>query len=87
MKKTVLMGFVFLTLVSGGAFAHDKKAMMKMTPEQRQNMAMMHEKMAACLRTDKPIGDCKTEMRKSCKEMGAMACPMMKHAGHETMPE
>src|ERR1035437_9355343 len=49
-----------------------------MTTEQRQKMAVTHEKMAACLRSDKPISDCHEEMRKACKETsGKDGCPMM----------
>lgn len=35
-----------------------------LTKEQRQKMADVHEKMAACLRSDKPIEDCHAEMMK-----------------------
>jgi hypothetical protein len=41
-------------------------------------MAALHEQMAACLRSDKSIADCQTEMMKSCRDtMGTQACPMM----------
>ena len=49
-----------------------------MSQEQRQKMAVAHEKMAACLRTDRAVADCQSEMMKSCKDvMGHGACPMM----------
>jgi len=48
------------------------------TKESREKMAVLHEQMAACLRSDKPLADCHSEMRKSCKEsMGDQGCPMM----------
>ena len=51
---------------------------MKMTPEQRQTMAAAHEKMAACLRSDRPLSECRNEMMQAChKMMGKEGCPMM----------
>src|SRR6185503_11117925 len=48
-----------------------------MTKETREKMAVLHEQMAACLRSDKPIADCHAEMMKSCKQsMGDQGCPM-----------
>ena len=47
--------------------------------EMREKMATFHERMAACLRSDKPIADCHTEMMKNAREvMGKDGCPMMK---------
>lgn len=43
--------------------------------EQREKMAANHEKMSACLRSDKPLKDCHDEMRKSCEENKG-SCPM-----------
>jgi hypothetical protein len=46
-------------------------------------MAVIHEKMAACLRSDRPIADCRAEMLNTCQEtMGATGCPMMGPGGH-----
>ncbi len=46
--------------------------------ETREKMAVVHEQMAACLRSDKSLADCHTEMMKSCKEsLGDQGCPMM----------
>jgi hypothetical protein len=46
--------------------------------EMREQMATVHEKMAACLRSDKGFADCRDEMQKNCSEMmGQQACPMM----------
>lgn len=58
------------------ALAHDMDMMNKeLTKEQRAVMADHHEKMAACLRSDKPMKQCHEEMEKHCKEAGAN-CPM-----------
>lgn len=59
--------------------AGDKKEMPKMTKEQREKMATLHDKMAACLRSEKAMPDCRDEMKKSCSEMGEEGCPMMHH--------
>lgn len=55
------------------------KEMKEPSKEDRAKMADLHDKMAACLRSDKPMKDCKDEMHKSCESMGD-SCPM--HAGH-----
>ena len=44
------------------------------TPEMRKKMVEMHQMMADCLKSDKPIKECKQEMMKHC--------PMMKETGH-----
>jgi hypothetical protein len=50
----------------------------KPSKEQRERMAALHEKMAACLRSDKEFSVCRDEMRKSCQAMsGEQGCPMM----------
>ena len=48
------------------------------TAEQRQKMAEVHQKMADCLRSDRPIAECRSEMATACHDMmGAGGCPMM----------
>ena len=55
-----------------------KNAAAEMTKEQRENMAAMHEKMAGCLRSDKAMNECRTEMMGQCQAMmGGDGCPMM----------
>ena len=52
------------------------------SPEVRQQMAAVHQKMAECLRSDRPIAECKAEMMKNCHEMmGESGCPMMGSSG------
>lgn len=49
-----------------------------MTVEQRQKMAGLHEKMAVCLRSARPVTECHDEIMKGCKDvMGKETCPMM----------
>jgi hypothetical protein len=46
--------------------------------EMRAQMAALHEKMAACLRSDKAFAECRDEMHKNCRDMmGEQGCPMM----------
>ncbi len=52
--------------------------MLEPTKEQRQKMADLHEKMAACLKSDRLVSDCRKEMMQGCKDtMGKDGCPMM----------
>lgn len=57
------------------------------SPEQRARMAEHHERIAACLRSNRPIGECQAEMRashaamrKACEEAGEEC--LMGHPGH-----
>jgi hypothetical protein len=48
------------------------------TPEARAQMAAVHEKMATCLRSERPIAECRAEMWQGCQQhMGPEGCPMM----------
>jgi hypothetical protein len=59
-------------------FAAEPPATPPPSREQRERMAAVHEKMAACLRSDKEFSVCRDEMQKSCREMSAdHGCPMM----------
>ncbi|HYM42874.1 MAG TPA: hypothetical protein VET46_08965 [Steroidobacteraceae bacterium] len=55
-----------------------------LSKEQREKMAAIHEQMAKCLRSDKPVADCHREAMQSCEAtMGKDVCPMMGHMhGH-----
>lgn len=46
--------------------------------ESREAMAQAHEKMAACLRSDRDVSECRKDMMASCKQIESMDCPMMK---------
>lgn len=77
---------------AGAAFAAEEPAAPMPSKEMRDKMAAAHEKMAACLRSDKPFADCRSEMQHSCKTMmGEEGCPMMgmgmhKHDGMKKTP-
>lgn len=46
--------------------------------EMRERMASMHEKMAACLRSDRAFSECRQGMHQTCSNMmGQQGCPMM----------
>jgi hypothetical protein len=73
---------VLLIIGAGAAIAADPPAANHPAPskEMREKMATVHEQMAACLRSDKPIADCRSQMMKSCQDtMGEQGCPMMGH--------
>jgi hypothetical protein len=62
------------------AFAADPPAGVQPPPskEVREKMATLHEQMAACLRSDKPLAACRAEMMKNCHNtIGTQGCPMM----------
>jgi hypothetical protein len=64
-------------LGAGAALAADEP-----TPEQRQQMSAVHQKMAECLKSNRPIAECRNEMMSSCRSMmGEKGCPMMESAG------
>src|SRR5690349_18443392 len=79
--KSIIISVAMIFSMS--AFAnHHKHHKMEFTPEQRKGMAEVHEKMAACLRSDKSMEECHKEMKQTCEEkMGKDGCPMMAHMG------
>jgi hypothetical protein len=66
--------------LSTPALAADPQKAPAPSKEQREKMAEVHQKMAECLRSDRPISECRAEMAKSCQDMvGADGCPMMSY--------
>jgi hypothetical protein len=52
------------------------------TKEMREKMALLHEQMAACLRSKKSISECRAEMQKNCHDMmGDQGTMMMSMGG------
>ena len=73
MKTQVI---IIATLIFATSFSFAAET--KVSKADRQKMAEMHTKMAACLQSDKPMSDCQGEMIKTCKEtMGKSGCSMM----------
>lgn len=80
LSKSFLCTLIASAFMSGFALAADTATAVPPEPskELRAKMAAAHEQMAACLRTDRAISDCRSEMMKECHElMGERACPMM----------
>lgn len=52
-----------------------------MTREQREEMAKVHERMAAYLRSDRPMQECHDELWQGCQGAGGPAGmgPMWRH--------
>lgn len=72
----ILASFVILPAQSFAETksADDRQAKIKM----HEQMAETHQKAAACLKTEKPMEECKAEMMKGCPMMKAgKKCPMM----------
>jgi hypothetical protein len=74
-----LVAALALSLTSAALAAEPKKGPpADPSPETRQQMAAVHQKMADCLRSDRPFAECRSEMMKSCHDMmGEDGCPMM----------
>jgi hypothetical protein len=86
------LGLIAGFALASAAFAGDpeKATSPEPSPEARQQMAAIHQKMADCLKSSRPIAECKAEMRKSCHELkGDHGCSMMgghdDEMGHGTM--
>jgi len=74
----LIAALALVAAASASAAEPKKAAPAEPTPEARQQMAAVHEKMAQCLRSDRPMAECRTEMMNACQEMvGAGSCPMM----------
>jgi hypothetical protein len=90
--KASLFASVALIVGASAAFAAEPPSGTPAAPsrEMREKMAVMHEKLAACLRSDKPIADCRKEAMSYHQEMmgtmGKGGCPMMDMGDHE-MPK
>lgn len=85
--KQIFIGLVvaFMDLSNPGLFAAgspDKK-MPELSKEERQSRAEMHEKMAECLRSDKPMKECHDQMMKDCPMAKEGHCPMMEGMHHK----
>ena len=80
LAKAVLWGLIASLAMSWATFAAEGPASAPPEPskEMRGKMAALHERTAACLRSERPFAECRNEMMKGCQElMGAQGCPMM----------
>jgi hypothetical protein len=76
--KTILASIGFLVL--SASCAHQTTAA---SDPQMEKMAQMHSDMAACLRSDKSVDECHSQMMASCQKDGSKSCAMMKEHKHE----
>jgi len=74
---------LFSFTLTATAPAQTPPAHPEISKETREKMAALHEQMASCLRSDKSLAQCHSEMAKSCKEQLGEGCPMMgmRHGG------
>jgi hypothetical protein len=71
-----LLGLALIPTVA--AWAAEERAPSDPSTELRRRMADAHRKMAACLESERPFGECRAEMMKACQSMmGEHGCPMM----------
>ncbi len=78
---TAITGALMMALTSA-AFAANPSAPSAPTKEMRERMATLHEQMAVCLRSAKPISECRTEMMQHCQAMmGSQGCTGMMGSG------
>ena len=86
----VLVTVVCITLgLSSFSFGEDKAQSMtdQMSPELRNDMADMYQKMADCLRTGKSSQDCQQQIAKDCPVVAKTGqCPLEKGMGHMKGP-
>jgi hypothetical protein len=88
LPNEVLAILLAVTLFSSVAMGSESAAPTPPMPskEMREKMASMHERMATCLRSEKPFAECRDEMMKSCQQLsGENGCPMMGMGMHGKM--
>ena len=88
---TATMGALLIALSSTALAGNPPTTALKRAPvpslaasskEMRERMATLHEHMAACLRSDKSLSECHSEMRKHCEDvMGTQGCTRMMNTG------
>jgi len=80
-RQTLLAAFMALACASATfASATDKRDCPTPSKEDREKMAVAHEQMAACLRSDEPAVECHKNLAKSQHQMmQMMGCPGQKH--------
>lgn len=76
--KTKMFSLLVLSAVSLPVFAGPP---MEATKEEREKMAVTHEQVAACLRSDKSMEECHKIMMANHPKGEKGSCPMMEHHG------
>lgn len=81
-KYASLAAIAFVSLVGAGTTrAAEQPSETPPSKEMREKMATLHERMAACLRSERTFQECREEMQKNCSNMmGERGCMMgMEH--------
>lgn len=79
---TAITGALLIALSSAALAADAPAAPSTPTKAMRERMATLHEQMAACLRSDKSISECRAQMQKHCQAMmGNQGCARMMGTG------
>ena len=88
--QIVLVAVVCATLgLSSFSFGEDKSQSMtdQMSPELRNDIADMYQKMANCVRTGKPREDCQRQIATDCPVVAKTGqCPIQHGMGHMMGP-
>jgi hypothetical protein len=87
-SKSIIYSLIASMAVSVAAIAADTApaGAPEPTREMRAKMATIHEQMAACLRSDKSMSDCRSEMMSGCQKlMGDSGCHVMGMGKHNYM--
>lgn len=82
--RTSAMAVGLLSCLSAMTFAEGTKVSKnpEMSTEQRRRMSDVHEKMAVCLRSSRPVAECRSDMMEGCQvTLGNGSCPMMGGGG------
>ena len=95
MKRSIVLISVVWLYLGGAALAAESSAAKsessssksdEPSKELREKMAVNHEKLAQCLRSEKPFRECREEMHEQCHDMkDDGACPMMEKMGKGMM--
>lgn len=92
MKSFLFLSMLMASLFGATSFAQQETTkpgtpphatkIQPFTAQEREKMAAIHEKMAACIRSDRPLKECHNEMHEQYMEvMGTHGCPMAGEVG------
>jgi len=81
---------VAMTLLSAAACAFAAAPSAEPSKEVREKLAVLHDQMAQCLRSERSFAQCHDQMLESCRQLGPQSCPMMgamgMHGGTKPSP-
>jgi hypothetical protein len=78
----MVAAMIFASVVTLVTAAEPPSTSAAPSKQMRDKMASVHERMAVCLRSDKAIDECRSEMHNNCQTMmGEQGCAMMMGMG------